>query len=48
MTGTIVWTGVSLWLGLNAAFVAVRIYATRSQKAAAPMLVWNKRTGSRI
>ena len=44
MTGTIVWTGVALWLGLNVAFVAVRMHATRPKKAVAPVLVWNKRT----
>jgi hypothetical protein len=39
---TLVWTGVALWLGLNAAFVALRIYVTRSERAVMPVLVWNR------
>jgi len=36
MTMTFVWTGVALWLGLNAAFVARRIYVTRPAKSPRP------------
>jgi hypothetical protein len=32
MTATLVWTGVALWLGMNAAFAACSIYATRPVK----------------
>jgi hypothetical protein len=39
---TLVWTGVALWFGLNAAFVALRMYVTRSERAVAPVLVWNR------
>jgi hypothetical protein len=35
MTMTYVWIGVALWLGLNVAFVARRIYVTRPVKIAA-------------
>jgi hypothetical protein len=35
MTMTCVWIGVALWLGLNVAFVARRIYVTRPVKIAA-------------
>ncbi len=35
MTTTLVWTGVALWLGLNAAIAARRIYVMRPAKAAA-------------
>jgi hypothetical protein len=41
---TLVWTGVALWLGLNAAFVALRIYVTRPERAVVPELVWSRRT----
>ena len=41
---TMIWTGVALWLGLNAAFVACRMYVTRPERAAVPVLVWNRRT----
>jgi hypothetical protein len=41
---TMIWTGVALWLGLNAAFVAYRMYVTRPERAVAPVLVWNRRT----
>jgi hypothetical protein len=34
MTTTLVWTGVALWLGLNAAVAARRIYVTRPAKVA--------------
>ncbi len=34
MTMTYVWIGVALWLGLNAALVARRIYVTRPVKVA--------------
>ncbi len=36
MTTTLVWTGVALWLGLNAAIAARCIYVTRPARAAAP------------
>jgi hypothetical protein len=32
---SLVWTGVALWLGFNAAVVARRIYVTRPVRAAA-------------
>jgi hypothetical protein len=35
MTMTYVWIGLALWLGLNVAFVARRIYVTRRVKIAA-------------
>jgi hypothetical protein len=35
MTMTFVWTGVALWLGLNVAVVARRMYVTRPDKIAA-------------
>jgi hypothetical protein len=35
MTATLVWTGVALWLGLNAAFSARCIDATRPAKVVA-------------
>ena len=35
MTMTYVWIGLALWLGLNVAFVARRIYVTRPGKIAA-------------
>lgn len=40
----LIWTGVALWLGLNAAFVALRMYVTRTERAVVPALVWNRRT----
>jgi hypothetical protein len=36
MTTTLVWTGVALWLGFNAAIAARGIYAARSMKVAGP------------
>ena len=41
---TMIWTGVALWLGLNAAFVALRMYVTRPERAVVPVLAWNRRT----
>ncbi|WP_164937837.1 hypothetical protein [Bradyrhizobium guangxiense] len=35
MTTTLVWTGVALWLGFNAAIVARGLYAARPVKAVA-------------
>jgi hypothetical protein len=35
MTTTLVWTGVALWLGLNAAIAARCVYVTRPAKVAA-------------
>ncbi len=35
MTTTLVWTGVALWLGVNAAFAARRVSVTRPAKVAA-------------
>lgn len=35
MTTTLVWTGVALWLGFNAAIAARCIYVTRPVKVAA-------------
>jgi hypothetical protein len=32
---SLVWTGVALWLGFNAAMVAWRVYVTRPVRAAA-------------
>jgi len=43
MTSTIVWTGIAFWLALNAAFVAVRVHATRPKRIAAPVLIWIRR-----
>ena len=43
MTSTIVWTGVALWFALNAAFVAVRVHATRPKRIVAPALIWIRR-----
>ncbi len=40
---TLIWMGVALWLGLNAAFVACRMYVTRSERAVVPAQVWNRR-----
>jgi hypothetical protein len=34
MTMTLIWSGVALWFGLNAAFAARRIYATLPAQAA--------------
>ncbi|WP_448044546.1 hypothetical protein [Bradyrhizobium liaoningense] len=34
MTTTLIWTGVALWFGLNAAIAARRRYAARPVKAA--------------
>jgi hypothetical protein len=42
MTSTIVCTGVALWLGLNVAFVALRIHVTRPKRIAVPVLLWNR------
>lgn len=38
MTMTLVWTGIALWLGLNAAFVVRRFYVTRSDRANAHVI----------
>ena len=35
MTTTLIWTGVALWLGFNAAVAARRLYVARPVKAAA-------------
>jgi len=35
MTATLIWTGVALWLGLNAAFSVRCVYATRPVKVVA-------------
>jgi hypothetical protein len=35
MTTTLVWTGVALWLSLNAAIAARRIYVSRPLRVAA-------------
>ena len=40
----LIWTGIALWLGLNAAFVALRMYVTRPEQAVVPALVWNRQT----
>jgi hypothetical protein len=36
MTTTVVWTGVTLWLGLNAAIAVRCIYVTRPSEIEAP------------
>ncbi|WP_156179637.1 hypothetical protein [Bradyrhizobium sp. LTSPM299] len=33
MTMAIVWTGLPLWIGLNVAFVARRMYVTSPERA---------------
>jgi len=43
MTTTILWSGVALWLALNAAFLVWRIYVTLPERAIVPELVWIKR-----
>lgn len=45
MTSTIVWTGIALWLGMNAAFVAFRVYVTRPQKTVEPVPVLHRQFG---
>ncbi|QPF82677.1 hypothetical protein IC762_23395 [Bradyrhizobium genosp. L] len=40
MTTTLVWSGIALWLGLNAAFVARRFYVTRSERAAKARVIY--------
>ena len=46
MTTTLVWTGVALWLGLNAAIAARCIYVSRPAKVAvssARIIPFNRR-----
>jgi hypothetical protein len=43
MTTTILWSGVALWLALNAAFLVWRIYVTVPETTTVPELVWTKR-----
>jgi hypothetical protein len=45
MTSTIVWTGVGVWVGLNVALVALRLYVTRPEKMLEPVPVWNRQFG---
>jgi hypothetical protein len=38
MISAAVWTGAALWLVLNVAFVALRVYVTRPTRIAQPVL----------